>query len=159
MLVALVSGKLKSMAIEDVGDRPVPVMSEQLVVIAVPCNAGAPAAVRAQLSNVEPHVPSADDVLLVASELVTNAVRHSGCLPEDELLVRVSVRADLLLISVQDPGRSGRDAACVDPGAGGRAGGWGLNIVEHLSRSWGTARGEGYCVWAELADDRRVGSR
>jgi anti-sigma regulatory factor (Ser/Thr protein kinase) len=144
------------MTIDDVRDPSVTI--EKLVLITVPCDARAPATVRAQLSNVEPRASSVGDVLLVASELVTNAVRHSGCSPEDELLVRVSVRPDLLLISVQDPGRSGLDAARVDPGAGERPGGWGLNIVERLSRTWGTARGEGYCVWAELADERQVAS-
>jgi hypothetical protein len=50
------------------------------------------------------------DVALVASELVMNAVLHSGCTTDHLLNVRASLDPEGLLISVQDPGISGTGA-------------------------------------------------
>jgi hypothetical protein len=45
----------------------------------VPCDVHAPTKVRAALVEVHGDDWSLDDGLLVASELVSNAVEHSGC--------------------------------------------------------------------------------
>ena len=90
------------------------------------------------------------DVLIVASELVNNAVVHSGCGREDVLTARAALSVDRLMFSIHDPGRSGRDAvvrADGDSDAGGR----GLRLVERLSTRWGSHRGDGLRVWAEIA--------
>jgi anti-sigma regulatory factor (Ser/Thr protein kinase) len=95
-----------------------------------------------------------DDGLLVASELVTNAVRHSGCEPDHRLRVDVKLGQDRLLISVHDPGLSGRGARPrfdVGESDSPEPGGWGLRIVEQIARRWGAERPDGYRVWAELA--------
>jgi anti-sigma regulatory factor (Ser/Thr protein kinase) len=115
----------------------------------IPCNRHAPAAVRDALGEVHDGVWSLDDGLLVASELVTNAVRHSGCAPDHTLQVSVGLVRDGLVISVHDPGLSKRTAAPrvsdeIEPG------GWGLRIVEQLAIRWGSERPDGYRVWAEL---------
>jgi anti-sigma regulatory factor (Ser/Thr protein kinase) len=47
---------------------------------------------------------SLEDGLLVASELVTNAVRHSGCMDVHDLQVDIGRSRDSLLILVHDPG-------------------------------------------------------
>ena len=88
------------------------------------------------------------DAMLVASELVTNAVRHSLC-TEDELLGVLITRDGRLRISVLDPGTSGRSAEIANRPVD--LGGLGLKVVEELSATWGTARrNDGYQVWAEL---------
>lgn len=88
------------------------------------------------------------DVMLVASELVTNAVLHSGCSDDHLIQVDVERRAQRLLITVRDPGLSGTEA---QGRPGGVDGGWGLLIVDELAQRWGAERADGYCVWAEVA--------
>ena len=89
------------------------------------------------------------DVLIVASELVNNAVVHSGCGPKDVLTARVTLSVDKLMFSVRDPGVSGRDAE-VSADGDSVTGGRGLRLVECLSTRWGSHRDDGYRVWAEM---------
>jgi anti-sigma regulatory factor (Ser/Thr protein kinase) len=124
--------------------------SEDLLTMEVPCNLRAPATVRDALADVHDGAWSLDDGRLVASELVGNAVRHSGCRDEHRLKIAVRLRNERLLISVHDPGLSGEAAS--PAGEDSLApGGWGLRIVEELTEAWGTDRPDGYRVWAELA--------
>jgi two-component sensor histidine kinase len=86
--------------------------------------------------------------MLVASELVTNAVRHSHCAEDEFLSVSIS-RDGHLRISVLDPGGSGKNAEIADRPLD--LGGLGLKVVEQLATDWGAERrGDGYRVWAEL---------
>jgi serine/threonine-protein kinase RsbW len=115
----------------------------------LPCDDHAPVIVRDALAAVHDGGWSLDDSRLIASELVGNAVRHSGCELDHCLQVDVSRREGRLLISVHDPGLSGTAA---HPGDGDSAtpGGWGLRIIQGLCEAWGTERPDGYRVWAEL---------
>jgi signal transduction histidine kinase len=115
--------------------------------LALPCNAQAPAAVRDALDRSQDIGWARDDAMLVASELVTNAVLHSGCSHHETIEVRIEVLSERLRISVRDPGRSGSSA---EVGSGQLAGGWGLRVVEQLAERWGSERAEGYQVWAEI---------
>ncbi len=121
----------------------------ELLSLDIPCDRHAPAAVRDALGEVHDGGWQLDDGLLVASELVTNAVRHSGCEPDHTLQVSVDLARDALRISVHDPGLSRRRAQprtseATEPG------GWGLRIVEQLATRWGAERPDGYRVWAEI---------
>jgi anti-sigma regulatory factor (Ser/Thr protein kinase) len=88
--------------------------------------------------------------MLVASELVTNAVRHSCCAANDLLSVEMLKCSDCLEIAVRDPGASGGSARPVDRPLGD--GGLGLKVVEQLTRDWGAERRpDGYRVWAQVA--------
>jgi anti-sigma regulatory factor (Ser/Thr protein kinase) len=114
----------------------------------VRCDEFAPAAVRDQMSNLSDLGWALGDATLVASELVTNAVRHSLC-TEDEFLSVCITRDGRLGISVLDPGGSGRDAEIANRPI--ELGGLGLKVVEQLAATWGTdRRDDGYRVWAEL---------
>ena len=115
----------------------------------VRCDHRAPRVVRESLAAAHDGGWSLDDGLLVASELVTNAVKHSGCLGVHDLQVEIGRRRDRLLISVHDPGLSGKAA---EPVRSERSdlGGWGLQLIERLSLRWGSERPDGYRVWAEL---------
>jgi anti-sigma regulatory factor (Ser/Thr protein kinase) len=129
--------------------------SDDLLSLELPCNLHAPVTVRDALADVHDGGWSLDDGRLVASELVTNAVRHSGCGGEHRLKIEVGKREGRLLISVHDPGLSGQAARprAVDPKIADEidTSGWGLHIVDQLSETWGAERPDGYRVWAELA--------
>jgi len=76
------------------------------------------------------------DVELVLSEVVANAVRHGG--PGRAIRVAATRGADHLRVDVTDdgPGLAPRPNAM----ASDRYGGFGLFIVEQLTRRWGVAR-------------------
>jgi anti-sigma regulatory factor (Ser/Thr protein kinase) len=120
----------------------------ELLSLDVKCDRRAPAFVREVLVRMDGLGSVLDDALLVASELVTNAVVHSGGSPEDVLRVTVTLDRDGVVISVDDPGLSGLTARKrphdLEPH------GWGLHIVQQLASQWGSERQQGYRVWAEL---------
>ncbi len=113
------------------------------------CNASAPHLAREALKPLSAIEPVRDDALLVASELVTNAVLHSGCTPNDELALVAKLIPGGLEIAVTDPGRSDTTPTPRPSYVG--PGGVGLRIVEALARRWGIERRHGLRVWVELA--------
>jgi anti-sigma regulatory factor (Ser/Thr protein kinase) len=120
---------------------------ETLMALTLPCAPSASAAVREELSHLDELGWILGDAMLVASELVNNAVLHSGGMPHHDLEVRASRRNGRLILSVRDPGLSGSRAGPVSP-ADGQVGGWGLQIIEALCERWGEERDDGYHVWA-----------
>lgn len=95
-----------------------------------------------------------DTALLVISELVTNAVVHTGGhLVACELLFQERE----LRITVQDQGSAPtgpRVCRAAEPGGVEEERGRGLLLVEAVSSAWGThncERGTGRIVWAELS--------
>lgn len=89
----------------------------------------------------------AEDVLLVVSELVTNACLHAG--GPQELLLHCTDRG--LRIEVSD--RSADRPQPRSPHLRGRPGGHGLHIIERLTRHWGVVGreyGPGKTVWVEI---------
>ncbi|WP_028803862.1 ATP-binding protein [Streptomyces sp. 142MFCol3.1] len=90
---------------------------------------------------------AAEDVLLVVSELVTNACLHAE--GPDEL--RISCDNKVLRIEVSDRGNG--QPAPRTPHRAGRPGGHGMFIVQRLCLDWGVVRTPGVAgktVWAEL---------
>jgi serine/threonine-protein kinase RsbW len=114
----------------------------------LPCDNNAPATVRDALREVSDLGWLVGDAMLVASELVSNAVIHSGAGSTELLDVHVKLGQGHLLISVRDPGRSGRIAK--PRSDDDVVGGLGLRLVEQLSERWGSERTNGQRVWAEL---------
>ncbi|MFF4444318.1 ATP-binding protein [Streptomyces sp. NPDC001502] len=94
---------------------------------------------------------TAEDAVLVVSELVTNAKLHAGgC---HELRLRAG---DVFRIEVYD-GHGGlpRPLPAVRPGRPGRPGGHGLRLVHRIADRWGVqAVGRGKVVWAEIDAER-----
>ena len=108
----------------------------------------APAVIRAALSTVELG-DTRDDVLLIASELVTNAVTHSGGSDTDHIHAQVTLDAHGVRVSVRDPGFSD-DRPRVQVTDAMSLSGWGLRIVEQLAHRWGFEDDHGIRVWAEV---------
>jgi anti-sigma regulatory factor (Ser/Thr protein kinase) len=87
------------------------------------------------------------NLALAVSEVVTNAVRHSGA--EEKIKLALTPKDGYLCVRVSDAGaglvpRPG--AMKADGGAG-----VGLFLVEQLTRRWGMTREEGHTrVWFEI---------
>jgi len=99
-----------------------------------------------------------DDAQLVASELITNSVLHSGASPDAAVLIRIRLSSTVLRLEVEDGGRGATIAP--RPSDVERGGGFGLNIVDTLSQDWGVERtAAGTRVWVRLALETSVMSK
>jgi anti-sigma regulatory factor (Ser/Thr protein kinase) len=88
--------------------------------------------------------PAADQLVLIGSELVTNAVLHA----RTELILTLELREDRVRISVKDRSRNPATLRHYRPDA---LTGRGLGVVAALSDRWGVSTApDGKVVWAEL---------
>lgn len=102
--------------------------------------------VRAAAAYQEPTCPAdiLDTLELLASELITNAVRY-GSEPGDSLRVAVEAEPGRCRIEVHD---TARRCPRLRPASDERGRGRGLHLVELLAARWGTAdRPMGKIVW------------
>lgn len=90
-------------------------------------------------------------VTLLATELVTNAVRHAGRREGDRVVLVATLAPDFARIEVHDGGSG------FDPGVRHGAKGFGLRLIDTLSTRWGTTGPPGFSTWFEV--DRRTGRR
>lgn len=89
------------------------------------------------------------DVLLLVTELVTNAVRHGQPGRERPVRVLVAGSSKRVRVEVVDAG-PGFDAVPRRPG-NDATGGWGLYLVQRIADRWGVLpAASGCCVWCEL---------
>ena len=97
---------------------------------------GAAAAARQALREGNGMLPAPirDDVLLLVSELVTNAVRHAGAGPERPLHVQLLRGPRWVVVAVADRG---------------------LFLVDQIADDWGVeCTSSGTCVWFEIAYEK-----
>ncbi|MEV4314308.1 ATP-binding protein [Actinocrispum sp. NPDC049592] len=86
--------------------------------------------------------PWLDDVVLVVSELVTNALLHGSGNP----VLRLCGGGNRVRVEVQDT-----NPVLPEIRESGQDGGWGLPMVERLSKEWGASTVPGgKIVWCEL---------
>lgn len=98
----------------------------------------------AQIATALGCVDMTDELALIVSELVTNAVRHA----EPPVEMEIEVTDDEVLIAVDD-GSPGRPGACLVPSEA--EGGRGLQMVEAISAETGVRPNPpGKTVWAAL---------
>jgi anti-sigma regulatory factor (Ser/Thr protein kinase) len=99
----------------------------------------------------QPLVPPgvAEDARLIASELATNAIQHTGLTADDEFELAAEVERARLHVEVIDGGVGFDVADVATPGAD-RFGGYGLVIVSMLADRWGTVREPRFGVWFEI---------
>jgi anti-sigma regulatory factor (Ser/Thr protein kinase) len=120
-----------------------PASERELLVLDFGTGSEAPAFVRTALRQTKELRGVRDDAILVASELVTNAVVHSGGSPADTIQVRAVLSRGDVAISMHDPGLSG-DTPHVRDAVALQASGPGLRIVKQVARGWGFERDRGY---------------
>ncbi len=113
---------------------------------AVRCDRAAPSAVRKWLCELDDLGWVIGDLMMVASELVTNAVLQSAG-AEGWIDVTVTRRDDRLVIAVADSAPREDPQQIGDLEAGD---GLGRVLVEALTRRWGVERGRRHVVWAEI---------
>ncbi|GAA0977991.1 hypothetical protein GCM10009555_040140 [Acrocarpospora macrocephala] len=80
-----------------------------------------------------------NELLLVISEIVTNALQHSesGRRPDGRIRLVITEHAYVLHVLVVDQGSSSGAPQLQPQDDIERSGGHGLAIVEHLTRAWG----------------------
>ena len=104
-------------------------------------------AIRSALADFDPLV--VENLLMVASELVSNSVMHAALAPDDRIIVRLWANSRLRL-EVEDRGRGFARAAAEPFERAGEPGGRGLSIVAALSERWDREEDQTVRVWAEL---------
>jgi anti-sigma regulatory factor (Ser/Thr protein kinase) len=108
----------------------------------------APTLARAAVAAVGLPEAVASDIELLATEIVSNAVRHANLDPSEEIILRI-VADGYVRVEVTDLGPPFEPKLRrLEPGPSG----WGLFLVDTISTSWGVeAEGIGKKVWFELA--------
>jgi anti-sigma regulatory factor (Ser/Thr protein kinase) len=106
------------------------------------------AQVRLALGELPLPAPLLEDARLLASEMVTNSIRHAGLQQGDRIQIRARWSGSRLRVDVIDGGRAGLSAVAGAIRPAPRAeSGWGLFLVERLASRWGYAPGR---YWFEL---------
>ena len=100
--------------------------------------------VRTRLDGVV-ETPTLDDVVLVVSELVTNAVRHG----RGDIELQIDFAGARVRGNVRDEGKGFARTARTH--SAGQVGGNGLHIVEQVASGWGVHQASAQ-VWFELSD-------
>ena len=92
--------------------------------------------VRRWLAGLLPGAPERDDMVVVAVELVTNAIRHTASGRGGLVMVEVTWRGPVLRVAVADDGAAEGPRLAAGPGGLGE-GGRGLHLVRALTDSTG----------------------
>jgi hypothetical protein len=93
--------------------------------------------------------PATDDVVLLASELATNAVVHSASGADGTFSVTVCAEDDWVRVVVRDLGLA--TAPAVRRAGSPEESGAGLSLVESIAARWGHHGGQlGRVVWFEV---------
>lgn len=89
----------------------------------------------------------ADDVRLLTTELITNAIRHGGVRGDDDITLDVEASGASVTIAVTQP--TSPDGARMRLGdvEAPETGGFGLQLVDRLANEWGVDRGTPGSVW------------
>ncbi|MET0973182.1 MAG: ATP-binding protein [Thermoleophilaceae bacterium] len=131
--------------------RPLLAGTDARVRFAIPGGPHAPECARMRLQSHVTWLPedAHKQLLLLTSELVTNAVRHGGSQESDRIGMAVWATDDGVGVEVTDAGPGftpgHREGDVEDPG------GWGLVLVESMSDRWGVVRDQRTHVWFELS--------
>ncbi len=151
-----ITGLATRMTLAADADEARPDQFTERIELELSCDLSAPGIARAEVRGAIQRTHAAEDpftAVLLTSEIVTNAVRHSANDGREPITMRIVCFEDRLQVEVIDPG-PGFDPANVSPeptDLGGR----GLMVVDRSARRWGTRRmasadGERFCVWFEL---------
>jgi len=133
-------------------DRPTGARGARSATVRLQLDAGPEAAyaARAAIAMLEGCAPREllDDARLLASEVVTNAVRHAGAPAGSTVELEVAASADRVRVEVVDHGRGFTPRPrSADQSKGS---GWGLHLVQRLASRWGVDGQPRPRVWFEL---------
>ena len=109
---------------------------ESTRLLTIPASPEAPARARTAVAEVlgAGH-PRLEAAMLATSEIVSNAIQHGELDPGDSILLEIDRPRGRTRVTVSHPGTfSGTHRS--EPGPGG----WGLKIVNRVSRHWGIDR-------------------
>ena len=110
------------------------------------------ATVSSAIGSVRPEV--AEEIELLTSEVVANAIRHARVDPLGEVILRVHASNDHVRVEVLNPGPSFDPPVPSIPGVSGT--GLGLFLVDALADAWGVDReGPRTKVWFEISKNSR----
>ncbi len=107
---------------------------------------------RDAVSALEPQVGAEllGDLRLLVSEVVTNAVRHADAHGGAQVVLVARECPGCVRVEVHDDGGGFVAPTQPQPRSAGTSG-WGLFLVEKLSRRWGTEPAPDAHVWFEVA--------
>lgn len=123
-----------------------------LAEIALPTGSSAPGAARMVVAHCLTGLVSQQillDAQLLVSEVVTNSLTHGELSDGDAVLVRVYLAADSVRLEIMNRGTAGVVTAR-RPDHRSQGGGFGLDLVDRLTASWGVRRNGGTNVWFEM---------
>lgn len=119
--------------------------------IAVPGDLEAGHVARHAIAASDPTLPLSvqDDLSLLVTELIKNAVCHGGAGPDRPVHVEVRRGDDRIRVQVNNAGTDFDPPPAPTPGDS--SGGWGLFLVDRIAERWGVSPAPaGTCVWFEL---------
>jgi anti-sigma regulatory factor (Ser/Thr protein kinase) len=92
------------------------------------------------------------DLMLLATEVVNNAVVHASQRGEanGDIRVEIAVSEARMRLAVRDRGGGFEVPAPPEPASDEQVGGWGLYIVDAIADEWGIDR-DPTTVWLEVA--------
>lgn len=124
------------------------------LILTLPADRRAPRTARRAMRAIAWFLPpsSTDDVELLANELVTNVIRHSGLRPSQRMEVRAAASPARVRVEVVGGGRPFVPRTQPSPD---QTSGWGLFLVGALSSRWGYYKNAGTAVWFEIDQERR----
>jgi anti-sigma regulatory factor (Ser/Thr protein kinase) len=96
------------------------------------------------------------DLQLLVTEVVANCVRHGGVGEDGRIDLQVQVEREVARVEVRDTGLQGEPRLRQPDLAGG--GGFGMVLVERMSRAWGVEHEPGLDMWFELDLDSAGGA-
>lgn len=124
-----------------------------MVDVVLPASQLAPKQARDALAELAPELSPGrfEDARLLASELVTNSVRHAATGRDARVRFRAEARRGWLRVEVTDWGEG------FEPGPPERPewdslSGYGLFLVDRVASRWGVERARTTLVWFELDD-------
>jgi anti-sigma regulatory factor (Ser/Thr protein kinase) len=106
------------------------------------------AILRRWISSLLPACPGRDDVVMVANELASNAIRHTASGRDGWFAVEMTWYGNLVRVAVADCGGPKEPVVIEDPGG---ESGRGLFLVQQLSAGMGmSGNHSGRWVWADI---------
>ncbi len=106
------------------------------------------ALVRRALEDLDLPQTALEEAQLLASELVSNSIRHAGLSRFDEVRIKAAVSGTTLRVDVFDGSKTALQplAGAIRPAPGAESG-WGLYLVDHIATRWGSMPGR---YWFQL---------